>query len=82
MTDAPTPEVLPEAERPRRTRVRLLDASCILTMLGLLVSLVHFIKSTPLTFSLFMTVGQGAFALAMLLYVVSVVWDLRRRRIL
>jgi hypothetical protein len=67
----------------RRSRLStLVTASCALALLGLLVTLLHFLWPTPLMFALFMTVGQGSFGLAMTLYAVVILADLRRRRVL
>lgn len=54
----------------------------ILALLGLAVSLAHFLWPTPLLFALFMIVGQGAFGLAMLLYAVAILRDLRAKKVL
>ena len=48
--------------------LRLVSASCILALVGIGVSVLHFVWPTPLMFALFMTVGQGSFGLAMALY--------------
>lgn len=61
---------------------RLVAASCVLALVGLAVTTVHLVWSTPLMFALFMTVGQGSFAAAMALYLVVILVDLRRRRVL
>ncbi len=61
---------------------RLIVAAVGLTLLGLLVSLLHFLFPTPLLFALFMIVGQGSFGLAMLLYLVAILKDLRAKRVL
>ena len=45
----------------------MIVAAVGLTLLGLLVSLAHFLWPTPLLFSLFMIVGQGAFGAGMVL---------------
>lgn len=61
---------------------RLPLAAVILTLVGLAVSLAHFLWPTPLLFSLFMIVGQGAFGLGMVLYAVVIFRDLRSKRVL
>ncbi len=67
----------------RRSRLSgLVTASCVLALLGLVVTILHFLFPTPLMFALFMTVGQGAFGLAMLIYAIVILADLRRRRVL
>jgi hypothetical protein len=65
-----------------RLPVRLLSAACLLGLLGIALSLVHFIWPTPLTFALFMLFGQGAFGIGMLLYFTVILADLRRRKVL
>jgi len=62
--------------------VKLLTAACVLALIGIVVSLAHFIWPTPLLFALFMLLGQGAFGLAMALYVAVIVRDLRGRKVL
>ena len=66
----------------RNLLARLVTVSCLLALLGLLVTLLHFLWPTPLMFALFMTIGQGSFGLAMAIYAVVIVADLRRRRVL
>ena len=67
----------------RRSRLSLLvTTSCVLALVGLAVTIVHFLWPTPLMFALFMIVGQGSFAIAMVLYVVVILADLRRRKVL
>jgi hypothetical protein len=60
----------------------LVTAAVLLALLGLAISLLHFLWPTPLLFTLFMMVGQGAFAAGMLLYLVAILRDLRAKRIL
>lgn len=67
--------------RARRT-ARILVAACLLALLGIGMSLLHFIWPTPLTFTLFMLAGQGGFAVAMGLYALVVLSDLRARNVL
>lgn len=61
---------------------RKLRAAVVLALLGLGVTLWHLVWPSPLMFTLFMFVGQGAFAIAMFLYALVIVRDLRRRRAL
>lgn len=61
---------------------RLVPLAVMLALLGLGVSLLHFVFATPLLFALFMIVGQGSFGLAMLLYLVAILKDLRAKRVL
>ena len=60
----------------------LLTLAGVLALVGVLVSGFHFLFPTPLNFALFMIVGQGAFGLAMVLYGVVILQDLRRRKVL
>lgn len=62
--------------------LRLVSAACLLALLGIGVSVVHFLWPVPLMFALFMTVGQGSFGLAMLLYLAVIFVDLRRSKVL
>jgi hypothetical protein len=67
----------------RRSRLAwLVTAACILALFGLGVTIVHFLWPSPLMFAVFMTVGQGSFALAMAIYLVVIFADLRRRKVL
>jgi hypothetical protein len=61
---------------------RALLAACLLALLGVALSLVHFLWPTPLFFALFMLAGQGAFGAALALYGWTIVADLRRRKVL
>lgn len=61
---------------------RLVKAACGAGLLGLAVTTVHLVWPTPLTFTLFMFVGQTTFAAAMAMYLTAVLVDLRRRRVL
>jgi hypothetical protein len=77
MSDAPAPSAPPAAGS-----TRLLIAACALGLLGVVVSLAHLIWGTPILFALFMIVGQGSFGMALLLYGVAVVRDLKRKKVL
>jgi hypothetical protein len=84
MSDERPPGFLPR-HGPGLSRSRLsalVTASCVLALVGLAVTIVHFVWPTPLMFALFMIVGQGSFAVAMALYLVVILADLRRRRVL
>jgi hypothetical protein len=61
---------------------KLISAACALGLAGIAFSLAHFIWPTPLLFALFMIVGQGSFGLALLLYVVAIFSDLKRKKVL
>ena len=85
MTDNPAAPGAPATPAPPAApagSVRLITAACALGLLGILFSLAHFIRPTPLLFALFMIVGQGSFVLALLLYVIAIFKDLKRKRIL
>jgi len=62
--------------------VGLVTSACILALIGVGFSLAHFIWPTPLFFALFMIVGQGSFGLALLLYVIAIIRDLRKQKVL
>jgi hypothetical protein len=76
MTDAPPTPV------PAAGPIRLVTAACILALIGAAFSLAHFVWPKPLLFALFMIVGQGAFGLGLLLYVVAIFRDLKRQKVL
>ena len=78
MTDAPAPT----PARPPPGPVRLVTAACIMALIGVGFSLVHFVWPTPLLFSLFMIVGQGSFGVALVLYAVAIFTDLKRQKVL
>jgi len=65
-----------------RTASGLLVAACVLALVGIGVSVLHFIWPIPLMFALFMIVGQGSFGLAMVLYLVVIFVDLRLRKVI
>jgi hypothetical protein len=65
-----------------RTANGLLVVACILALVGIGVSVLHFIWPIPLMFALFMIVGQGSFGLAMVLYLVVIFIDLRLRKVI
>jgi len=77
MTDAP-----PAPPKPPAGPVRLVTAACIQALVGVGISLLHFLSPTPLLFALFMIVGQGSFGLALLLYVIAIIRDLRKQKVL
>jgi hypothetical protein len=82
MTDVPAAPATSAPPAAPAGSARLITAACVLGLLGILFSLAHFIRPTPLLFALFMIVGQGSFGLALLLYVVAIFRDLRRKKIL
>jgi hypothetical protein len=60
----------------------LVPTAVVLALVGLTVSVAHFLFPTPLLFALFMIVGQGSFAVAMVLYASAIVLDLRAKKVL
>ena len=60
----------------------MIRAAAILALVGLGVSLAHFLWPTPLLFALFMIVGQGSFGAAMVLYLAAILRDLKAKRVL
>ena len=80
MSDAPATPPAPPAAPPGSAR--LITAACVLGLLGIGFSLAHFVWPGPLLFALFMIVGQGSFGLALLLYVIAIFTDLRRKKVL
>jgi hypothetical protein len=84
VTEERPPGILPHhGPGLRRSRLSaLVTVSCVLALFGLAVTVAHFLWPTPLMFALFMIVGQGSFAIAMGLYLVVILADLRRRRVL
>lgn len=67
---------------PSRTSLRLTTTACVLGLVGILISLMHFIWPTPLNFALFMILGQGSFGAALVVYGYTVVRDLKKRKVL
>lgn len=79
----PAPEAPSETKPPKRRLTRkLMTLACILALVGIAVSLAHFLWPTPLLFSLFMTVGQGSFGAGILLYFAVIILDLKRSKVL
>ncbi len=66
----------------QRFKPALLSASCLFALLGLGVSLAHFVAPSPLAFMMFMTVGQGSLVVAMGFATLLIVSELRRRKVL
>jgi len=67
---------------PSKTTLRLITTACVLGLVGIAFSVLHFIRPSALTFALFMLLGQGSFGAALLVYVFAVLRDLKRRKIL
>lgn len=67
---------------PSKRGLRLTTAACVLGLVGIFFSVLHFIWPTPLNFALFMIVGQGSFAAALAAYAGAVLVDLKRRKVL
>ncbi|HKR55643.1 MAG TPA: hypothetical protein VJS20_05035 [Gemmatimonadales bacterium] len=85
--EPPHPETGPPvgpntARRIVRETHRALVVASLLALFGLAVTFAHFLLPSPLMFTLFMTVGQGAFVLGVLIYLWVILRDLRRRRVL
>jgi hypothetical protein len=80
--DASGGEIQETARPPAGRGTRLIRVACVLTLLGLVLSVAHLAWSSPLLFTLFMVVAQPAFGLAMLLYVAAILLDLRRHQVL
>jgi hypothetical protein len=73
----------PSAPTQRSVRsLRLLTSACVMALIGVGVSLLHLVWPTALFFALFMIVGQGSFALALLLYAIAIFSDLKRQKVL
>lgn len=62
--------------------VRLITAACAVALLGMILSLAHLLWPTPLLFAVFMIVGQGSFGVALLLYGIAILKDLKRQKAL
>jgi len=82
MTDVPAPTTPSAPPAPPAGSAWLITAACTLGLLGIGFSLAHFVWPTPLLFALFMIVGQGSFGLALLLYLIAIFTDLRRKKVL
>ena len=67
---------------PSKRGQRLTTAACVLGLVGIFFSLIHFIWPTPLNFALFMIVGQGSFGLALAAYAAAILRDLKRKKVL
>ena len=67
---------------PSKSSLRFTTAACVLGLVGIFFTLLHFIWPTPLNFALFMIAGQGSFGLALVAYVAAVFKDLRRKKVL
>jgi len=80
----PSPAPPPGAETRRISTFssKLVVVSSALALLGLGLTLAHFIWPTPLMFTIFMIVGQGAYGAAILVYLLVIFTDLRRKKVL
>jgi len=63
-------------------RVRMLRIAIILTALFNLLALFVLIRGTPISFTVFMFVGEILFVLALILLVAAVLADLRAKQLL
>lgn len=66
----------------RSWRMRMIGYACLAAILGLSITILHLLWPTALMFALFMTLGQGAFGAAMIVYAIVIFSDLRRRKVL
>jgi xanthosine utilization system XapX-like protein len=71
-----------DAPPPPKPRTALITGACVTALVGVVFSLAHLFWPTPLLFALFMIVGQGSFGLALLLYGIAIVKDLKRKNVL
>ncbi len=86
MSDAQAPVPAPagggETRRFSALSSRLVTVSGVLALIGLVLTLAHFIWPTPLMLTLFMILGQGAYGAAIVIYFLVIFVDLRRKKIL
>ena len=82
MSDAPIPTPGGETRRVSLFSSRMIVVSGALALVGLALTLAHFIWPTPLMLTLFMILGQGAYGVAIVLYFLVIFVDLRRKKIL
>jgi hypothetical protein len=84
MSDAKAPVPAPGGETRRVSLVssRLVTVAGALALVGLALSLAHFIWPTPLMLTLFMILGQGAYGAGIFVYLLVIFVDLRRKKIL
>ncbi|HZN63398.1 MAG TPA: hypothetical protein VFC90_13410 [Planctomycetota bacterium] len=76
---APAPDPVPPATKSSRNIMR---AALVFALFGLAVSMWHFLWPSELAFTAFMTIGQGSFGLAIVIYIWMIFRDLRRRKAL
>ena len=84
LSQAATPAPPSTAQAPvADTKTRnLLRVSVVLALVGIAVAMWHFLWPSELAFTAFMTVGQGSFGVAIVVYIWVILRDLRRRRAL
>ncbi len=84
MSDAQAPVPTPGGETRRVSLFssRMIVVSGALALVGLALTLAHFIWPTPIMLTIFMIFGQGAYAAAIVLYFAVIFVDLRRKKIL
>jgi len=75
----PSSVVIPPASAASR---RIMRTALVLALFGLAVSMWHFLWPSELAFTAFMSIGQGSFGLAIVIYIWMIIRDLRRRRAL
>ena len=78
----PAPGGPVESRRVSLFSSRMIVAGAALALVGLGLTLAHFIWPTPLMLTLFMILGQGAYGAAIVLYCLVIFADLRRKKIL
>jgi F0F1-type ATP synthase assembly protein I len=74
----------PEAPTVRRRRLQgiLISVACLMTLLGLGISLAHYLHPSPLFFTIFMLAGQPILGISMVLFGVVMVRELKRKQVL
>jgi hypothetical protein len=82
MSDTPVPAPGAETRRHSFISSKLVVVSGCLALVGLALTLAHFIWPTPLMLTLFMIVGQGAYGAGILVYLLVIFVDLRRKKVL
>jgi hypothetical protein len=75
----PSSAAIPPASAASR---RIMRTALVLALFGLAVSMWHFLWPSELAFTAFMSIGQGSFGLAIVIYIWMIIRDLRRRRAL
>ena len=79
MSDSPSPA---PAATPSRAHTRGLRLAIALALFGILLSIIHLAWPSPLMFTVFMLFGQSSFALAVAIYGIIILRDLKHRKAL